>query len=215
MIDSGKGILSSTTREIANYQHGAFHMAQNPAMFEPIRTNNFEFIVDDIDDITEASYEGVVDGDGLSLPQHYLRMSVVSSSVPHFSQNAIEIKKGNSTIYFAGTPTFDAGQIVINDLIGANTQAILMAWQNLSYNVVTDKVGLAIDYKKKCTLIEYTPDQQPVRAWAMYGCWISGLSEGGDNAESNDKKQITATIRYDKAELIPMGKPSPDSYGRV
>ena len=76
-----------------------------------------------------------------------------------------------------------------------------MAWQNLSYNVVTEKVGLVEDYKKDCYLMEYSPDQQLVRKWRLYGCWISSISEGDYDSESNDKKLITATIEYDKAKI--------------
>ena len=66
---------------------------------------------------------------------------------------------------------------------------------------MTEKVGLASDYKKKATLIEYTPDLQVVRSWNMYGCWISGISEDAYNSDQNSKKQITATIEYDYAMI--------------
>jgi hypothetical protein len=102
---------------------------------------------------------------------------------------------------FAGTPEFDSGSIELNDYIGAGTKDVLMAWQRKSYDVKTEKVGLASDYKMTAYLLEYTPDYQLVRTWKLYGCWISGLSEGGYNHESNDKHAITATIQYDRAEI--------------
>ena len=49
--------------------------------------------------------------------------------------------------------------------------------------------------------MEYSPDQQLVRKWRLYGCWISSISEGDYDAESNDKKMISATIEYDKAKI--------------
>jgi hypothetical protein len=73
----------------------------------------------------------------------------------------------------------------------------LEAWQNLSYNVRTQKVGLAGDYKKECYLVEYTPDYQAVRKWVLRGCWISQISEDTFNNEQNSKHTITATIQYD------------------
>ena len=74
-----------------------------------------------------------------------------------------------------------------------------MAWQNLSYNVKTEKVGRMTDYKKRCYLNEYTPDYKLVRTWRLEGCWVSGIQGGDFNMESNDKKTITATISFDKA----------------
>ena len=94
--------------------------------------------------------------------------------------------------------TFGNGSIPINDYIGVNTKEILLAWQNLSGNVYTEKVGLAEDYKKECYLIEYTPDFQVVRRWILHGCWISGISEDPYSSDNGDSKRtITATIEYD------------------
>ena len=102
---------------------------------------------------------------------------------------------------FAGVPTFTEGSITLNDYIGADTLGMLMAWQNESYDVKTEKVGLAATYKKTATLIEYTPDLQEVRSWTLYGCWISGIDEPEFNSDSNDKHTITAKIQYDRAVL--------------
>ena len=176
---------------------GTYHLANNPNIYEIQRTNNFEFVVSDIDGILRAGSESATYANA----QEVIRMSVVSCPIPHFSQNAIEVKRGNTTLKYAGVPTFQAGTIVLNDYIGADTAGVLEAWQNLSYNVRTEKVGLASDYKKDCYLIEYSPDYQPVRRLIMRGCWVSGLSEDEMNNENNSKKTVRATIEYDRAEL--------------
>lgn len=176
---------------------GTYHLANNPNIYEIARTNNFEFIVTDIDGILKAGSSTV----SYANAQEVIRMSVVSCPIPHFSQSVIEVKRGNTTLKYAGVPTFDAGQLVLNDYIGADTAGVLEAWQNLSYNVRTEKVGLSSDYKKDCYLIEYSPDYQAVRKWIMRGCWISGLSETDMDNDNNEKKRITATIQYDRAEL--------------
>lgn len=176
---------------------GTYHLSNNPNIYEIQRTNNFEFVVSDIDGILRAGSESATYANA----QEVIRMSVVSCPIPHFSQNAIEVKRGNTTLKYAGVPTFQAGTIVLNDYIGADTAGVLEAWQNLSYNVKTEKVGLASDYKKDCYLIEYSPDYQPVRRWIMRGCWVSGLSEDEMNNENNSKKTVRATIEYDRAEL--------------
>lgn len=176
---------------------GTYHLANNPNIYEIQRTNNFEFIVSDIDGILRAGSESATYANA----QEVIRMSVVSCPIPHFSQSVIDVKRGNTTLKYAGVPTFQAGTIVLNDYIGADTAGVLEAWQNLSYNVTTEKVGLASDYKKDCYLIEYSPDYQPVRRWIMRGCWVSGLSEDEMSNENNSKKTVRATIEYDRAEL--------------
>ena len=182
-------------------QSGTYHLATDMALYEVQRTNNFEFLVTDIDNILRAgvTVDAAEDTDIIKNAQSTLRFSVVSFTTPTFSQNVIEIKRGNTTMKAAGVPTFDNGSLVVNDYIGADTKSALMAWQNLSYNVRTEKVGRMADYKKRCYLNEYTPDYKLVRTWRLEGCWVSGIQGGDFNMESNDKKTITATISFDKA----------------
>ena len=191
----------STINQASSSPIGTYHMAANTNLYEIQRTNNFEFIITDIDGITKAGMIGGETNGTIANAQEVVRMAVASASVPFFSQSAIEVKRGNSTMKFAGVPTFDAGSIKINDYIGASAKEVLLAWQALSYNVVTEKVGLASDYKKDCYLVEFTPDYQKVRQWKMHGCWISKLNESEYNSEQNDKKQIDVTIEYDRAEI--------------
>jgi hypothetical protein len=191
----------STINQSSPSPMGTYHMAANTNLYEIQRTNNFEFIVTDIDGIQRAGMIGGEANGSIANGQEIIRMAVASATVPFFSQSAIEVKRGNSTMKFAGVPTFDAGTIKVNDYIGASAKEVLLAWQALSYNVVTEKVGLASDYKKDCYLVEYTPDYQKVRQWKMHGCWISKLSGGEFNSDNNEKMQIDAEIQYDKAEL--------------
>jgi hypothetical protein len=55
------------------------------------------------------------------------------------------------------------------------------------------------DYKKTCTLIEYTQDYEQIRRWELKWCWISELSEDQFDRESDGKRAITVTLQYDKA----------------
>lgn len=191
----------STIGQLSSISHGAYVLADNPNLYEIQRTNNFEFVVTDIDGILRAGAGGNENNSTIDNAQEVLRISTSSAFVPHFSQETITVRRGNSVQKYAGVPTFSEGQIQLNDYIGADTKAALMAWQNLSYNVRTQKVGLLTDYKKDCYLIEYTPDYQEVRRWILYGCWVKSLSENEYNHESNDKHSITATIEYDYAEI--------------
>lgn len=177
--------------------HGTYHMSDYPNLFEPQRSNNFEFVVTDLENLYRPGTDSRIEG-----AQEMLRLSVASTFVPHFQQDPIEIKRGNNSLRYAGVPRFNSGNTLkVNDFIGAQSKAILEAWQALSYNVYTEKVGLASDYKKDCYLIEYTPDYQVVRQWRLHGCWVSNITEDEYNADGNDKRSISATIEYDRAEI--------------
>ena len=184
-------------------KYGTYHLADNPDLYEIQRSNNFEFQVGfDVagkilkSGVTTRAAEDFLDG---ATSQEYLRLAVTKASIPNFSQDIITIKRGNSVMKAAGLPTFSEGTLVVNDFIGADIKSILMAWQRLSYDVTTEKIGKMSDYKFNCTLTEYTPNYEQVRYWDLKGCWISEISEDDFNQESGDKKQITAKIQYDYA----------------
>lgn len=179
--------------------YGTYHLSDatdqsNPYLYEVQRDNNFEFLVTGVENLVRVDSDQTITN-----AQDTLKFSVVSAPIPMFTQQIIEIKRGNTIMKAAGVPTFSDGSIVVNDYIGADTKSSLMAWQQLSYNVKTEKVGRMVDYKKTCYLMEYTPDYKLVRTWKLLGCWVSGLQESEFSYENNGKKTITATITFDKA----------------
>lgn len=180
---------------------GAYHLAQNPELYEPARTNNFLFVVTGLDTLL---YAGVDANANISDDKKYiknasdtLRVAVVSSSVPDFSLSTIEVKSGNSSMKVAGVPTFEAGNIVINDFIGARTKDILLAWKALAYDVKNQLVQKMSNYKREAYLIELAPDNTEIRKLHMYGVWVSDVTGGDFNVENNDKRTVQATIQYD------------------
>ena len=192
------------------------HIASNLANYEAARTGFFTFIVDDLDGIVRADYRGSreepTDSDKIAKAQEYLKLNVTSASVPHFSIAPLEYRRGNEQIKFAGVPTFEAGSIKVDDVVGLDTKSILMAWHALTYDVHTRKGGRMGDwvdadgiqhkgYKKTCTLAEYTQDYELIRSWTLYGCWISDLSEDDFDKENDGKRAISCTIQYDRAEM--------------
>lgn len=180
----------------------AYHLSTGThRAYQPAKGNFFEFIVENLDNILKPGVEEELaqDSDYIANGQEVIRLTVNKAPVPHFDLNEIEIRKGNSVVYYAGTPTFSDGTLEVDDMIGAQSKAVLEAWQNLAYNVVTDKGGRAINYKRNATLIEYTSDHVKVRSWKLIGCWIKNVSEDDYDKTNDDLRRVTGTIRYDRA----------------
>lgn len=186
-------VQNSTAAEASTDRIGTYYLADTPTYYEPQRSNTFKFYA--------SSLNGIL-GSALTTDENEekaLELSVKASSVPHFAIDKLTINRGNSQMHFAGKATFDDGQITVHDYIGAHTKDILYAWQQKAYNVRTEKVGLAADYKRDCYLLEYTPDYQLVRTWILKGCWVSKISEENYDHDSTNNKTMDVTIVYDKA----------------
>lgn len=183
----------------------AKHISTNLANYEAARSGFFSLIVDDLDNIISAAYSGDAAGatasDKISRAQEVLKLNVIKAPAPHFELAKLTYRRGNDEVHFAGVPTFNSGSIVVDDVVGLDTKSILMAWQALAYNVYTRKGGRMKDYKKNCTLVEYTQDFEQVRSWTLYGCWIQNISEDDFDKENDGKRKITASIVYDRAEM--------------
>ena len=194
------------SKNVSLDQLGTYHIADNPDLYTPSRNNNFVFMPIFNEDQTLLLKSGVdkttaTSNDYItaSYLQEVLMLSVNSASVPHYQQNVIDVKRGNGTIKFAGAVTYPSGTLKFNDYIGADTKSCLLAWRGLSFNQENETIGKAEDYKIKGTLIEYTPDHRQIRYWDLYGCWISELSEGEFTSDDDGKREITATLQYDRA----------------
>ena len=157
----------------------AKHMA-NGYSFEPMRTNNFEL------QITGA---GIRNTD--------IMLSVASFTAPNIQQEAIQVHYGNSSVKFAGKPTFADTTITCNDFIGMDVEKALSDWQKQAYNYESGEVGYAHEYKKEAVLIEYDTKGNPKRQWRIIGCWISSLNLGQFSQEGNQVRQIECTFVYD------------------
>lgn len=189
---------------------GAYYLAERPGVYELQRSNTFRFIITGpsyssiVDDtLTRAGTAGRDETERIKDWKRIIEYSVDNAKVPTFTQEVISVQRGNSVVKFAGVPTFGEGSFGVNDYIGSDTCSALMAWQNLSYDVRTQAVGRAEDYKKTCYLQEYSPDfTKVVRTWTLYGCWVSGIEQNDFNMNNgNENRVITATIQYDYAVM--------------
>ena len=177
---------------------GAYHFSANKEIYEIQRGNNFEVTIDDkfIRKLTGVNTPSMSFPNG----QDYIRISVASFSVPHFSQNPIEVRRGNTSVKYAGVMSFGSGSLQCYDFIGTQVKDILMAWQAKSGDPLKQTVGLQAEYKCDCTLLEYPPDYDHIiRTWRLEGCWISEISEPEYSVDSNDSRRISVTIQYDRA----------------
>lgn len=187
-----------------------YHLADNPQLYEPSRNNTFEFVVTGIDALLQAGVAESVatEDDWIADLQDVIRLSVATSSVPHFTLDVVTVSRGNSKMHFAGAPQFSEGSLTCNDYVGARTKDVLLAWQALAYDVVDDVVHLAPNYKHDCYLIEYAPDfSYVVRKWLLKGCWINGLSESEFTYDDHDKRQISVNVVFDRAIPEPGDRP--------
>lgn len=209
--------MSKTYVNVNGTGVGTYHLSGHPELYEPSRNNAFEFILDlnndnafFVNNLVQKDDTALLsagvgvneaeDTDYIAGVSDIIRLSVAESSVPHFDLGVIEVKRGNSTMKFAGTPTFSDGSLKCNDYVGARTKDVLLAWQRMAYDVVNDVVELAGNYKRNCKLVEYTPDySRIVRSWNLIGCWVKTLSEGNFSHDSNDKRSIDVTIVFDRA----------------
>lgn len=181
-------------------QFGAYHLADNPKLYQPVRTNNFRFVVTGLNNLLRAGLnQGEREQDFIRNAQEVIEFSVISFTPPHFSQDELEIKRGNSKVYFAGTPSWNTSPLKINDFVGADGKSTLLAWQALSYSVADDTIPSSDKYKIDATVLEYLPDNTLIRYWELKGCWIKEISEDSWDNENSGKKTVTATIRYDRA----------------
>lgn len=179
---------------------GAYHLADNPSMYQPVRSNNYRFNVVGLDRILKAGENPELESSYITNAREVLDFSVVSFAAPHFSQEPISINRGNSTVKYAGKVNWEGtSNLVINDFVGADGKSVLMAWQNLSYDVINDTIPSSVNYKVDAQVLEYTADNQLIRYWDLKGCWVSNISESEYSYDSADKRQVTATIQYDRA----------------
>lgn len=176
---------------------GAAHFTANKNIFEIQRGNNFEFLID-------SSLNGALaygsDTKKFTNAQEYIRLSVKGSSVPHYTQDVIEVRRGNTSVKYAGPMKWGSGTLQCYDFIGAETKDILMAWQAKSGNPLLQTVSQQSEYKLNATLIEWTPDySKQVRVWKLEGCWISSITEDEYSQDASGARSINCSIEYDRA----------------
>lgn len=184
------------------------HISANIANYEAARNAFFVLEVDFRDstgkvNLLKPDYSGdpaaATESDYITDAQEILKLNVTKAPVPQFSVKTDEYRRGNDVVKFATTPEWEAGSIEVDDVVGLDTKSILMSWLYLAYNPNTRLGGRMKDYKKTCTLYEYTQDYELIRTWRLEGCFVTKVSSDQFDRESDGKRKVTAEISYDRA----------------
>lgn len=211
-IPSQKDLLN-TSDTFGTVPPSAFRELSDATIYEPQRNNHFEFVADfsqdDLDKLlkwnkaTDATTGGQ-DDPYLYNVEDILRVSLDTAFIPEIGINTLQVKRGNSEKVFAGSPNFNhSGTLNFVDYIGARTYDVALAWFQLVYNMKTDKVGLAQDYKRTAHIFQYTPTWQLVRAWKLYGVFPTSVKPAGNITYDgqSDKMKVEMVLSYDNFEI--------------
>lgn len=157
---------------------GASHLASDN--WEVQRQNNFEISIAGVGGRT-------------------LTLAVEAGFLPAESNEIIELNFGNSKVKVAGIANFEDGTLSLRDAIAQDIEKIVVDWRKQVYDPETDRVGLAVNYKKQGRVIQWAPDGSMERTWKIIGCWPSTVNYGTLDYTASDKKLIEITLTYDKA----------------
>lgn len=179
------------------------HMIQDRA-FEPQRTANSYLDIDLSDVVSDIHGRELRPITDTNLTDYsvntMLRLALESHGMPNQSSELITIRKGNEAIKFAGGVTYDDIDVVVTDFIGADVENLISAWDAKRYNPVTGMMFPAVNYKRRGTIVQYSPDGEITRTWTLLGCWLNSVKYGDYNrSEAASERKISFTIHIDKA----------------
>lgn len=186
---------------------GSAHIAADLANYEAARSAFFVLTVpeDQLGNLRKPTETGDDDKTAAKLKAKdaadILRLNVTKTSVPQFSVEVAEYRRGNDTVKFATVPTWESGTLEVDDIVGVNTKDILISWLYLAYNPHTRMGGRMKDYKKKAILQEYTQDYELIREWEIQGIFIKKVTDSEFDRENDAKRKVSVEFEYDRAIL--------------
>ena len=142
----------------------AAHISNNLDNYEYARSGFFTLLVgteknwdpaaqtyDTINKIPSAhSSSGAPIGgtDGANTDQTLLALNVTKAFVPHFELEELEYTRGNEKIKFAGKPTFQGGDITVDDIVGVDTKSSLLVVLHSTTTTGVNVISLSLPSKK-------------------------------------------------------------------
>jgi len=186
---------------------GSYHIATELQNYEAARTAFFVLDVPtaQLSNLRKPTESGDDDKTALKLndanASDILRLNVTKTSVPQFSVETHEYRRGNDVVKFAGVPTWDSGTLEVDDIVGVNTKDIMISWLYLAYNPYTRMGGRMKDYKKTAYLREYTQDYVLIREWEIRGIFVKKVGDSEFDRENDGKRKLSVEFEYDMAVL--------------
>lgn len=186
---------------------GSYHIATELQNYEAARTAFFVLDVPkaQLANLRKPTESGDDDATAKKLDNansaEILRLNVTKTSVPQFSVETHEYRRGNDVVKFAGVPTWDSGTLEVDDIVGVNTKDIMISWLYLAYNPQTRMGGRMKDYKKTAYLREYTQDYQLIREWEIRGIFVKKVGDSEFDRENDGKRKLSVEFEYDMAIL--------------
>lgn len=186
---------------------GSYHIATELQNYEAARTAFFVLDIpkNQLTNLRKPTETGDDDTTALKLNSDdaadILRLNVTKTSVPQFSVETHEYRRGNDVVKFAGVPTWDSGSLEVDDIVGVNTKDIMISWLYLAYNPHTRMGGRMKDYKKTAFLREYTQDYQLIREWEIRGIFVKKVGDSEFDRENDGKRKLSVEFEYDMAVL--------------
>ena len=159
---------------------GAAHIASSQGGFEPQRQNNWAIEIE----ITN---------------REILELSLSKGFLPREMNEPIAIHYLNEVVYVAGKTTYEEGTVEVIDYVDQNTAKVLSDWRRLVYQAETGIIGPAVSYKKRGTIVMFSPDGKTERKWDLIGMWPHTVDFGTLDMAASEVLRATLTIRFDKA----------------
>lgn len=169
---------------------GVQHIANNnDDNFEPQRSNNFELVIYDIENLKTAS--------GKKVTRENITLSVDSTAAPSVSVGVLKVSYGNSDANYAGKAEFGDCTVSFNDYVGIDVAGMLNAWFNLVFDLKNHAIGKKSKYAKKAVLIEYTPDGEINKIWQLHNFWPTSFELGEFSQSDGNIRKISCKFVYD------------------
>lgn len=173
--------------DVVSRKYNADHLSSNN-LYQVQQTNWFEIFIS-----STLSGSGFKDG---------LFFLVNSCNLPEISNPAIDLPYGNSTAKVAGKNEYGDNTVSFMDAIQLDVENEMRIWQRQIYDPSKGTMGWVQDYKRTMTITEYGPDGTNLRVWEFTGVWPSSVTYGELSNESPDKKSISVTLTFDKADRV-------------
>lgn len=125
-----------------------------------------------------------------------------TSGRPKFTNAEVEIPHVNNTRYIKGKTTWESIDITTHDPISPAASRQFMEWALLHHDSATGVDGYKEEYAKDISVKMLSPLGTTIEEWVLHGAWLTNVDFGNLDMSSAEPVEISATIRYDWADLV-------------